>query len=388
MRPLYAAVFFQGLVFWYVVDKLVATKVGLSATGIATILGVMSLLTIIAEIPTGILADRWSRKGVLIISAGFLAAATFFGSIATHPWHYLALSICWGIFFAMYSGTYEAMVYDTLIEEQGHADDFEKRFGRVGQFDGSALMIGSLGGGVLASSFGLHLPFYLTFVSIACSIVALMRFREPRVHKHVDQATKLIQHARQTFRAALHSPVLLALFLVSATLGATMRLGFEFNQLWYIKLGLPVALFGVFNSSVFLMLIVRSKLLEILPTGRFDLLVMVLLGGALASVGLSAKNPYLAATAVSIVMLFALSSGLIITGLQQQRFPSKVRAGAVSVISTVTHLTFIPVGYSFGVLVDRLGISRASWFVTILFLVSAMFALRARRAELTANRVQ
>jgi predicted MFS family arabinose efflux permease len=175
--------------------------------------------------------------------------------------------------------------------------------------------------------------------------------------------------------------VLLTLFAVSASLGAMTRLGFEFNQLWYIKLHLPLVFFGIFNASVFLMLVVRGQVLGLLHMERFRLLTILLVAGAVSTIGLTAKNPYLAATAVTISMFFGLCAELVLITLQQKRFTSNVRAGAASVLSTATHLAFIPAGFLFGVLVDYKGISVASWFLTVLFTLAAFAAHKARRLE-------
>lgn len=378
LLPLYAAAFLQGFILYYTVDKLLASSVGLSATGIALSVGIMSIVTVLAEVPSGVMADRWSRKGVLYISQTFLALSTVLGAYATSGWHYTIYAAAWGIFFAMYSGIYEAITYDLLIEEQGDAKNFARIYGRVGQLDGAALMAGALIGAVIADRSGVHAPFFWTLPIIVLGYVAISLFREPTVHKAHSEETKLLAHARQTLAAVRRSDVLKSLFLVSAVIGGSLRLLWEFNQLWHINLGLPIALFGIANALIFTSLIIRGWLVPRLKTERFRLLSLFIIAGILTGSLLLVPNAYVAAAGIAIVMLCILSAELVLKILQQDRLPSRLRAGATSVLSTISHLVAIPVFMIFGSLVDRFGISKAGLFVLVMFALALVFAVQAQ----------
>ncbi len=68
LRPLYATGFIHSFVLWYSIEKLFMRSVGLNdyLITIATLVYIVVMMT--ANIPLGILADRWSRKGVLYIA--------------------------------------------------------------------------------------------------------------------------------------------------------------------------------------------------------------------------------------------------------------------------------------------------------------------------------
>ena len=67
-----------------------------------------------------------------------------------------------GVYFAMYSGTMDAIVYDTVLEETGSSDGFERRLGRVRFVESVTLVASALAGGVIANSTSTRLTYFLT----------------------------------------------------------------------------------------------------------------------------------------------------------------------------------------------------------------------------------
>ena len=58
----------------------------------------------IVEIPSGVIADRWSRRGVLMIAGLSLAVSTLVGGLSHNVPTYIAGAMVLGVYFAMYSG--------------------------------------------------------------------------------------------------------------------------------------------------------------------------------------------------------------------------------------------------------------------------------------------
>jgi len=75
LRSLYATAFIHSFVLWYSIEKLFMRSVGLNdyLITIATLVYIVVMMA--ANIPLGLLADRWSRKGVL-----YLATCALIGS--------------------------------------------------------------------------------------------------------------------------------------------------------------------------------------------------------------------------------------------------------------------------------------------------------------------
>ena len=64
--PLQIASALSMVSFWAPVEKLFLAGIGFDAAAIGLMAAVYAAVVPILEVPSGILADRWSRRGVLI----------------------------------------------------------------------------------------------------------------------------------------------------------------------------------------------------------------------------------------------------------------------------------------------------------------------------------
>jgi MFS family permease len=169
LRPLYVSQFFLGFVIWYPIEKLFMREIGFDDAAVGLI-----------ETPSGILADRWSRKGVLILAGVALLLNALVAGLSTDVATYIASAAILAVFFALNSGTVDSIVYDTVLEEIGDSNAFEERLGRIRVLGSVTSVAGALAGGVLAMVFEPRVTYFLTIPFMAISIAALFGFRESR----------------------------------------------------------------------------------------------------------------------------------------------------------------------------------------------------------------
>src|SRR5918994_3776996 len=67
--PLYAATFLQNLALWVPMEKLFMTEIGFNPASVGVMAAVYAFVIPLLEVPSGVLADRWSRRGVLILAS-------------------------------------------------------------------------------------------------------------------------------------------------------------------------------------------------------------------------------------------------------------------------------------------------------------------------------
>ena len=99
---------------------------------------------------------------MLIVASPALALSALIGGLSTGVVAYIGSALVLGVYFAMYSGTMEAVVYDTVLEETGGSDDFERRIGRVRLVESVSLVVSSLIGGWVAGVAGARVTYFLT----------------------------------------------------------------------------------------------------------------------------------------------------------------------------------------------------------------------------------
>ncbi|HSH56191.1 MAG TPA: MFS transporter [Candidatus Limnocylindrales bacterium] len=130
IKKLYISNFLVGLVFWYGIEKLFMQSIGIDAVGIGVAAAVVLGFNLIFDIPSGILADRWSRKGMLFIAVIAMAICSFILGSSHSLAPYLVGYILYGIYVVSTSGTYQAIIYDSLYEH-GLAEQYSKIMGRA-----------------------------------------------------------------------------------------------------------------------------------------------------------------------------------------------------------------------------------------------------------------
>lgn len=162
---------------------------------------------VLFEVPTGVVADSWSRRvsyllGTLTLSATTLAY--FF------MWHYHAPFIGWaiaslgiGLGFSFFSGAVEAWLVDALTFAR-YNGKLESVFGRGQVVSGVAMLVGSLGGGFIAQATNIGGPFIarsgiLVLLFIAAAIYMKDWGFEPDKHPSLFTAMRKILTASAQF---------------------------------------------------------------------------------------------------------------------------------------------------------------------------------------------
>ena len=126
---------------------------GQSVSDIAILIALWSLFTIIFEIPSGILADRWNRRNMLALSAVFQGLCFIVWFFSYNFVMFAFGFILWGISGAFVSGTEEGLIYDNLKSE-GNEQNFAAIYAKARFYAnmGNIFAIGSAGALVLLVS--------------------------------------------------------------------------------------------------------------------------------------------------------------------------------------------------------------------------------------------
>jgi len=364
LRPLYLASFLQGLVFWVPVEKLFMKEIGFDAASVGLMAAAYAAVVPILEVPSGVLADRWSRRGVLMTANVALAISSLIGGLSQDVPTYLVSALVLGVFFALSSGTIDSMIYDTVLEETGNSEAFELHIGRNRLVDSAALVVSALGGGVLAGIAEPRMTYLLTVPVVALSIAALWRFSEPQLHR-AGESTSLRAHIGLTYRTLTLRGRLLPIAALAMLTGVVLQLVLEFGPLWMVALAVPAVLYGPYWAAL-----VSSLGLGGLIAGRIHLdrpRTAAVVAGlmVMASAVLTTSRDVVVITAAQILLaLLVVAAGIHVSRLLNDAVPSTIRAGVASGVSTLTWVAFMPIALAFGVLSQDHGVHAAGWMIT------------------------
>lgn len=375
LTPLYIASFFQGFVLWYNIEKLFMHDIGFSDSAIGLMIAVYSFVMLAVNSPSGILADRWSRKGVLIIASISLMLSSVVGGLSHNVVDYLGCAVLWGIFYACNSGIYDSIIYDVITEAKAPSKIFEYLYGRWQVIDGVALMSAGLLGGLLASRVNLRATYFISAPLGFFSIWALLKFREPTLHKEHEPLT-IKQQIKLSYQAILQNRALFPVISV-LVLEAVLIFGmYEFAQLWLFALHLRTAYFGIANAVLLASLVLGGSSVDRLKMNRYVLTLCVLLLLITACVGLIVSRN------IIVIVLFQLlyatcliNISVIFSRILHDGLSANIRAGASSSASTLGRLVLIPIALLFGYLSQKYSIYEAAYTLLALAILMAMFVV-------------
>ncbi len=368
LLPLYIGMFLQGIVFWYATEKLFLVGIGFDANTISISVAIYSAAALITEIPSGILADRWSRKGILVLSSLAIAVSSFVGAISYSVFIYFISAAIWGLYISMNSGTVDSIIYDTLLEEDGHGDKYEKYTARIEIISSVALILGSLIGGLIGTYVGLRENFWWSIPAAMLAIVFFLLFKEPKLHLE-NQNKSLLKHTKTTFKVLFTDNNLIWLTSSLVCSGLVWAIIMEMNQIWLIALAMPLFLFGpthaitatTFGLGGVMANFVKSKT-KIIASMFVSLACIIVL--------IYSHNIWLSVLAIFLIMVINYAINIVMSHNFHDSLPSNTRAGSMSAINAIKRLLMIPASVLFGVIAINYGIFQAGWLTVGLFAVA------------------
>jgi len=168
----YTYCFFDEFILIYPLYAVMFAEHGLSAFRISLLFAAWSLSGLVLEVPSGALADKYSRKHIMLCAQAVRIVG--FAAWMVHPtfWGFLTGFVCWGASGAFCSGTFEALVFDEL-RSFGRENDYARVTGTGRSLCEIAVLTASLLAAPLAR-LGYPTLIALSLVSMAVSCIPLL----------------------------------------------------------------------------------------------------------------------------------------------------------------------------------------------------------------------
>jgi MFS transporter, DHA3 family, tetracycline resistance protein len=228
---------------------------------------VLEASTFLFEVPTGVLADTYSRRLSIIIGIFLLGTASVFEGMIPQFWAILLAQVIWGLGYTFTSGATEAWVADELGEERaGYAYLRAAQLDQIGSLIGTFISVG-------LASISINLPIVLggaAIVGLAVFLLFVMPERE--FHPIVRDERGSWRAMAQTFRSGVAAvrgrPLLVTILGISVFFGASSE---AFDRLWeahflayfrFPALGAfePVVWFGIINAGAMIVSFIATEI--------------------------------------------------------------------------------------------------------------------------------
>ena len=382
----------------------------------STLLALWAASVLVAEIPSGTLADRTSRVRLIGLSGLIKGAAFLTWLVLPNYWGYLLGFALWGVGSTLKSGTEQALLHDTL-HFLGKPEWFERIHGRGGAASSSGTILAFVAGGYLAEHAGFALPLALSalgpWAAAAIAWVGLKDVprsigeRKPLALPQAEGSSsegkplalpqaegsderpegeeRYLDTLRAGIREAVGRPLVLRAVLMSASVVCIWGAMDEFLPVFLTEKGnISLADIGIIYAACSAANIVALALAHRLPA-RTPRRVGVVFGIAAVPLALSVAAPGYIGAAL-LVLSFGINgaASVLLDGQLQRAIRGHARATVTSVAGTGSEITGIGLYLAAGATAEV-----ASWhaatamFAALALMLAAIFAAKPIRPSPT-----
>lgn len=349
----------------------------LSTLEISTLIAAWSISALAFEVPSGVVADKWDRRLVLVFAQTSMVIAFALWIAFPHFWGYLIGFVIWGVGGALDSGTYEALVYDELSSRESE----DKYVDVLGRSEAVYLLAVVAGSGFAALFVHRGYSILLWSSLIAALIGMLAAGSLPRAAKREEvEDDKYFAMLKRGISSALRTPVLARAIAVIALSGGVTDLVSEYAPLFASDRSISNTGVAVVGTVAVLVMAGVSAWAAKIPGAKLaPTLQLGVCGGLVVAASFSP-------TWVAIV-LFNLSAALanaiwvVASAEMQHHVEGDIRATTTSVGGFMQELLNVISLFVVGVVADHFSRTTAFRFIGMAIIAVAMMLLALRGSK-------
>jgi MFS family permease len=373
----YAYGYLREVVLIYPVYAIMIGQNGITAIELSTLFIVWAGSAMIFELPSGVVADRYSRKRLLVLSGVLKGSAFIVWWIAPEFFGYLTGFVLWGAGTSLASGTAESFLFDTLNERRDGVS-FARIYGRGMAASSLGIATALAAGGYLAES-GYTLPLALSIAApwSAALVVAVFLVEPPRTGRTV----------RTDFRGTLTdgwsevrgSRTILLIVAMFATLVTVYGVVDEYVGPLLNEKHFALRIVGLTYAAAFLFRTIGMELAHRLPL-RSLRAIAVLFGAGVGFFGVALVSEGVTLIAAYSTYFMASSAGEVLLQTRlQQAIGGSSRATVTSFAKMCEYATSLPLYLFIGGLADGWSFQIALGATAALTgIIAAVFVATAR----------
>lgn len=217
---------------------------GLSFTEIMVLQSIYSAGIVLFEVPTGAIADKFSRKISLLLGAILVALGLIIYIVGNHFYIFILAELTFALGFTLKSGADSALIYDSL-KADGNEKEFQKIEGKARSYSFYAQAVGSIIAGFVYEV-NIFLPLIISIGFMGITAVIALSFKEVPVEGKVGKygiayAVQIIESGKYI----LNHGKIKAIIVFSTVFFVFYRTGFWLFQPYMESVDIPVKYFGV-----------------------------------------------------------------------------------------------------------------------------------------------
>ncbi|PIZ54299.1 hypothetical protein COV03_00560 [Candidatus Uhrbacteria bacterium CG10_big_fil_rev_8_21_14_0_10_41_26] len=366
-------------VLFYAIDKVFMELRGLSVTQIVFIEIIYTVCVLLLEVPSGALADRWSRKNVLALHLVFFMLNTILWIFAYDITFFILGIIACAIHAALYSGTYTSLLYDTA-KQIGKKNEFDKILGNYFFYGGIFSAVSAILGGMVAGYFGITISFWITLAISFIALLFTLSLEEPDIHRTTGEV-KYWSHINNAIKFLWKRPALYHLIFLTVILTLSLRIIDEYAQLYFFSVGASLFALGYLSAIAGGIESICAKFAHRLNKyKRRNIYLISLIINFVGFILIGYFHSKIGIVFVYLPIIATWIVGPLFNMDLHKELPSSHRSTGESLVSLLRTLIYIPVALMFSYLADSIsifsGFTAVGIFTGIYLLIFILFSYK------------
>lgn len=377
--------FFIELKSLFAVVQLFYLSRGLTASQVIYLSLVWSIVTLICDLPSSVLADRFGRKKLITLGIFLIALSTFLLFFVSGFWAIVPIHIIGAIGLSFFSGADQAILYDSL-KELGQEGSINRVAGKY--FSSASLpkiiipLIGSyIAKDLLPTQFAILIG--IDTLGLLFALITALFLTEPKVK---DKPKNNLSYLKEGFKLVTNDNILLKFALNKIVVFEAAFVYWRIYQIVLQSVHMPIIFLGlvytVFQGIMFLTHWNTEKVQKFLGPVNFVLIPQVLGFVGIVLTLISSNLVIIFISCIAVILVGTFRDPFFMTQIQV-RIPSFNRATATSTLNTIKNISDIPIL----LLVGYLASINTNYVLVVsglLFLISILF-LRIKKEEIVAQ---
>lgn len=249
---IYLYTFLSTFILFYACDTLYYLEKGISSSGYMFFVTTSYFIKVVLEIPSGIFADKYSKKKILFIgNALFLISTLLFIISKSYALFVLAIIIS-SVNNCITTGIANSLLYDFNNKE----DKFNKLIFRNSFSYNISYMLAMILGGIVGQKYGLINTYYLTLIPTIINFIVICLIKEPRKNNDDIVINKSI------FKNALveikNNNTIINMIITNSIIFSIIKIVEESHPDYASSLGISVFEIGIYTSLILVFCIIGN----------------------------------------------------------------------------------------------------------------------------------
>jgi MFS family permease len=353
---------------------------GLNYTEIMLLQSIFSITIMIFEVPTGVIADRISRKFSLLLGTICTIVGLLIYIAGKHFLVFALAEFIFGIGRTLKSGSDSALIYD-FLKEKSEESQYHLVESKGTSYSFFVQAFGSLLSGYLYE-INKNIPFFISSTLVGLALISVLFIREPKLHTQKMERS-YISHTFKSFKLSFKIKRVFWLVLFAILITSIYRVSFWLYQPHFLAVGFRPAMFGVlffvFNIVAALFSRFSHKILGNKRPRNFMMGLSLLF-----SLSFLLSGVVWSKIGVLFLLLQQMYRGLIAPTTKfyiNLEIPSDKRATIISIQSFAGNLSFALMSPFIGVLLEIFKVRNLYFMLSIYMLLAILILYFVRKKQ-------